>query len=878
MSSNCTKTVILSLLFISINLFLLGQESKVLSDKTGLWFQPHETPNLRPWQAHWIWADEVLSVDMVLARKSFELKDIPQKAQLYITASSQYQLFINGQYVRRGPARSAPHHQSFDILNVSRFLKKGKNIIAVRVHHQQKKFSHHFKGRAGLLVQLEMESSGQNTTLISDKTWKVSPDLAWDSQAPVISRFQMVVNDRVDFRKQQKDWENLDFDDSGWKNAQPLMRKVGWPSVQKNAIPQALTPPWTALVPREVPYLEEKLEPVTNLIEAKFCEEDYLRRYKTNKEHQVISGILLTDKMDKSIRKCLPKFKQRKEPLTSPTSGSKSPYLFVFDLGTIKNGFLQLEIEGATGTKVDVLYTPYLLDNRFAHNVLDSDFRDQLILSGQKDEWEATYFKPARYVGIIIKDTANPVKIHGVAMRSLQYPFQLKGYIYSTDATWVNRYMEATAKTIQVTTTDAYTDNYRERRQYAQTGYYAALGNYWLFGDHALQRRYLIQVAQEQDASGIMPAYAPLGKDDYMVILDSNCLWIRSLRNHLLYSGDRKTVRELLPATRKLMDLLHSFTNDLGMLYNPPFAYWLDHAKNDRRGANFCLNGQYLGALEDFSEVLNWLEEQEADTFQARATILRQSLQDELWNQEKELFADAWIAEKQSEQFSEHANAMALGMKIATNQQAKSIAQKILETDDLNYINRASGMTMVTPAMSYFLHKGLCEYDYIEESFDLFRKRFDKMLQPKYNGTLWEEWWLKGTGRNGKNFNSAKSRSDAQTESCFPPALFGEYLLGVQPIQPGFKEVRISNSLANLKNIEGRVPSPIGNLYVGWTKEKDGKLLKLNIPVGMVVQLDLGSLQTGFDTPILVNGKALSNEERKQSYFPLMSGVFEIKF
>ena len=69
--------------------------------------------------------------------------------------------------------------------------------------------------------------------------------------------------------------------------------------------------------------------------------------------------------------------------------------------------------------------------------------------------------------------------------------------------------MEASAKTIEVCTTDAYTDNYRERRQYAQTGYYAALGNYWLFGDHALQRRYLVQVAQEQEANGVMPAAMP---------------------------------------------------------------------------------------------------------------------------------------------------------------------------------------------------------------------------------------------------------------------------------------------------------------------------------------------------------------------------------
>ena len=49
-------------------------------------------------------------------------------------------------------------------------------------------------------------------------------------------------------------------------------------------------------------------------------------------------------------------------------------------------------------------------------------------------------------------------------------------------APWIQDYMSASAETIKAATTDAYTDNYRERRQYAQTGYYASLGNYFLFG------------------------------------------------------------------------------------------------------------------------------------------------------------------------------------------------------------------------------------------------------------------------------------------------------------------------------------------------------------------------------------------------------------
>ena len=92
--------------------------------------------------------------DVMLARRSFTIEDIPEEAILRISASSKYELYINEKYISQGPARSAPHHQSFDVLEISSVLKTGKNTIAVRVHYQRGTTSYHIKGRAGLLVQL----------------------------------------------------------------------------------------------------------------------------------------------------------------------------------------------------------------------------------------------------------------------------------------------------------------------------------------------------------------------------------------------------------------------------------------------------------------------------------------------------------------------------------------------------------------------------------------------------------------------------------------------------------------------------------------------------------------------------------------------------
>ncbi|MCK4922032.1 MAG: hypothetical protein KAS71_13365, partial [Bacteroidales bacterium] len=667
--------------------------------------------------------------------------------------------------------------------------------------------------------------------IVTNSEWKVYPDLSWSDKSPLISRFQPWVNDRVDLRLKTEGWNNVAFDDREWDYATVLKRDVGWPSFQKNANPGALIPPWTALVPRDIPYLNETDVRAETIIEA--SETDYNPVVKDGPEVPYKLSMI----SDKSLQSAIRDYSVNNKPLIIPPAAENKSWFILFDLGEAFSALPGLKIKGREGTLVEVLYAPYMLNDEFNHKIIDSEFRDRIILSGSVDTWEGLYFKPTRYMAIIVEGNKDNVELYYAGVKSLAYPFEDKGSLKAPENEWVASYWKASKKTINICTTDGYTDNYRERRQYAQTGYYAALGNYWTFGDHALQRRYLVQVALEQKANGIMPAYAPSFTEDYMVIFDSNCLWIRSLYNYLLYSGDYLTVKELLPAARKLMKLFHQYTNEKGLIYDPPYAYWIDHSNLDRRGASFALNGHYLGALEDFAKILEWMDEEDPGIYYDRAKKLRSSLRKYFWNDDEQMFADAFIDGEMSDMFSEHSAALALSLNIADKEQGQLVSERILKPEEHNYISRESGLTMVTPAMSYFLHKGLSEYGYIEESFNLFRERFDHMLIPGSNYTLWEEWWYDGTGRTGRLQN--KTRSDAQTESAFPPALFVEFIFGVRPVAPGLKEIEIVNYNSGVNNIEGRFPTPEGILEVIWSENRKGQReVELHIPGEMKVKLD----------------------------------------
>lgn len=810
------------------------------------------------WQAKWIWMAQDEVSDMMLARKTFMLSEIPEQARVAITADAAYELSVNGTYLGRGPARCVPHHQSFDVLDISEVLRIGQNCLSVRVHYQREGVSFYDPSRAGLLVQVD----GLPKPIQTDATWRVLPDYSWHDESPTMARFHLEVCDRVDLRKRARGWTHIGFDDSQWKSARALEREIGWPAPQQNDAPTHLTPPWTTLVERDVPYLKERILLAETPVQVRSIRASHVGR----------------DWIDAPVLPSIPVSGNSGAGGTIAANRAGQCHVLVYDFGEVKNGRPYLDIEAPAGTVVDVMAAPYLKDGHLVSPIVASLYVDRVVLSGRREQWEAFYGKPTRWLAVAFRHLTGSATLHGVGLVQSEYPFKEKGRFRAPDAPGLEALWHAAAKTIRVCTTDAYTDNYRERRQYAQTAFYACLGNYALFGDTSLQRRYLLQIAQEQMANGIMPAYAPRHGNDFMVILDSNCFWIKGLHQYFLYSGDTETVRQLLPAARKLLSLMNSYANALGMIDSPPYPYWLDHAVNDRRGANFCLNGHYLGALEDFAKVLGWLNDPEAAVFQKRADRLRQSLRTHVWDPKQGLYADALVDGKRSVLFSEQANAMALAMDVATPKQAQAIARELIHTDAHDFIRRESGLTMATPAMSYYLHAGLAKHGYVSESFGMLQTRFSRMLEPETNGTLWEEWWRDGTGRTGRLVKKL-TRSDAQTESAFPPALFTEFGLGIRPTQPGLKEVLLFRSLSGLSEIEGSMPSPEGTLAVRWRLDQGtGGDLNVTVPGAMQVKLDVESLGSAFGTRILVNGQDLNQAEGTSAYIMLTHGDHHVQF
>jgi hypothetical protein len=194
------------------------------------------------WRAQWISGavSENDSNIWQVYRKTIELTKMPQKVIARVAVDSKYWLWINNNMVvyegglKRGPN---PKDTYYDMVDLTKYLKKGLNVISVLTWYWGKDgFSHNNSGKAGLI----MEISADDNLFVTDQSWKVIRHPAYGNTGDPHPNYRMPDdNIHFDARKDIGNWTSYEFDDSGWLQA----RSLGSPPVA----------PWNNLVKRPIP-------------------------------------------------------------------------------------------------------------------------------------------------------------------------------------------------------------------------------------------------------------------------------------------------------------------------------------------------------------------------------------------------------------------------------------------------------------------------------------------------------------------------------------------------------------------------------------------------------------------------------------------------
>ena len=156
-------------------------------------------------KASWIWrkqADYRKYNDTIIARRDFTLKNF-RAATVWITADSFYRLFVNGEWVSDGPCRSWPEHFQYDVLDITPYLRPGRNEVRVIARYFGIGTFHQVPKQAGLLVQIDIQSGSRRQTIVSDRKWQAASAAAWVSETPKTSP-QMGPCEMYDSRREDK--------------------------------------------------------------------------------------------------------------------------------------------------------------------------------------------------------------------------------------------------------------------------------------------------------------------------------------------------------------------------------------------------------------------------------------------------------------------------------------------------------------------------------------------------------------------------------------------------------------------------------------------------------------------------------------------------
>jgi len=196
------------------------------------------TQNTR-WDGRWVWdhTDGTEKNAYVLFRRAFELREVPDRCVLRITATTRYRLYLNGALLGEGPPKSQPFLTYYDEYVIEGAatetdpataggprLLRGDNIIAVIVQH----VGYDDDSRGGLLAELRPlgdEAVGA-PIVTTDGLWKVARSTAWRADT-FFCHFNRVVpyQEHFDARGLDPTWLEARYDDTAWADAAIVHRR-----------------------------------------------------------------------------------------------------------------------------------------------------------------------------------------------------------------------------------------------------------------------------------------------------------------------------------------------------------------------------------------------------------------------------------------------------------------------------------------------------------------------------------------------------------------------------------------------------------------------------------------------------------------------------
>ncbi len=746
------------------------------------------------WKARWVVCpgESPIQYGVYHFRKNFDLAEKPASFVVHVSADNRYRLFVNGTPVCSGPARSDLANWYFETVDIAPHLKKGKNTLAALVWNaaEHKPFAQ-ITYQTGFILQGNTEAEDLVNT---GATWKVMKNEAYRPLPADRAKLQTYLvtgdGDDVDGSRNPWGWEQTDFSDENWKNAQPLWF-VGKPRGM------GTDGNWM-LVPRTIPLFTEK--PV-RLGEIEWVTASIPGRNDAPPTENL-----------------LPAFVQGNAPAKVAANNKVS---ILFDQTHLTNAYPELIVSGGKGSKITLTYAEALFDkNRQKGNRNEIEGKEIMGVQdrfttdgGQRRMFRPLWFRTWRYVQLDIETGSEPLTLEDFYGMSYGYPFEEKAFFKSSDPSH-QKIWEVGWRTALLCAGENYFDcPYYEQLQYVGDTRIQALISLYVSGDDRLMRKAIEDFDHSRIPDGLTQSRYPCA--DMQVIPTYSMFWVSMIHDYWMHRRDEVFVKKF---KRGMADVLAWHEDRLaanGML--GPVEWWnfTDWSwpwseeerlggvpPGVRNGGSSILTLQFAYTLRQASELFSFFgEKTQAQHYAQLADKITQATYRLCWDAGRGLLADT----PAKTDFSQHANILAVLTDALPKEQQAGLIQKI--TVDKS----------ITQTTFYF-------------RFYLFEAMKKTGLGDEFLPGL-DDWRdMLAVGLTTFAENPEPTRSDCHAWSAAPNYQFFSTVLGINPGSPGFRTVRIEPFPGNLEHATGTIPHPDGSIFVALEKTKTGMKVTVSLP------------------------------------------------
>ncbi len=761
-------------------------------------------------------------------RRTFEVADAADAQLLvHVSADSRYVFYCNGVCIGRGPAKGDINHHFYDTFDLTPHLCRGKNVLAAivldmsRVAHRPALLGAPcsvMTYAGGFVLEGVVESRARAGEVLAD----LQTDAQWRVATDYGHRFQ---NEHTTFEGYlgyfehrlssliPAGWNLPEFDDAAWAPALVLFKAERIENRRDPASPYGL-------MPRMIPMLEEG------------AAENFPDAY--------VNG---GGELSSAWRQLL----QRGEPLTLAPDEQVD---LVLDMGRLTTAFPRLVASGGAFSVVKLTYAealrlpwstpgaqlmgkPQSLANLASHFADESSswtFDRRGKVTGWCDIWEPAgrdevfeplHWRAFRYVGLQITVGRDPLTLRAVQQRFTAYPYRVAATFRSSDAT-LDKIWDVGLHTMRMCSHETFEDcPHYEQMQYAGDTMITSKLAMFTTGDYRLSRQALYQFDWSRISDGLTQARFPSRL--LQVIPAWSIHWITNLKDYFQCTGDRETLRDLLPGVRAVLDWYRRHTDENGLPAKLPYWNITDWCPWWPRGvvpgadtgATCIHSAQYINALEETAWMLRHFgRPAEADDLAGEAAELRRRAHTLFWSESEGLYFDR----PGGPEVSQYGNAWAIVAGLPGEAERARLRQRFPHDAKL------------APGSFFWWHTG----------FTALAKLgcYDDM--PKHLGP-----WHESIGYGLSTFVEENSywRSLCHAWSAHPVLEFQQRILGVTPAEPGFARVTIAPRRCGLTHAAGSVCTPRGLIEVAWRVEGDRFHLEASVPAEtpVLVQLPDGS-------------------------------------